>query len=118
VDAVQIEQVIINLLLNAIEAMRQSGIAHPTLTLQTAVQNGAVAVSVEDNGPGIDPAVVDQIFDPFFTTKQRGMGMGLSICRSIIEQHGGRLWADRAASGGAVFRLLLPTSEGVANHGQ
>ena len=118
VDAVQIEQVIINLLLNASEAMRQSGIAHPTLTLQTAVQNGAVAVSVEDNGPGIDPAVVDQIFDPFFTTKQRGMGMGLSICRSIIEQHGGRLWADRAASGGAVFRLLLPTSEGVANHGQ
>ncbi|HRX87451.1 MAG TPA: PAS domain S-box protein, partial [Phycisphaerae bacterium] len=112
VDAVQIEQVIINLLLNGIEAMRQARTEQPKFHVRTTLEGGAVSMTIADNGPGIDPAVVDQIFDPFFTTKERGMGMGLSICRSIIEQHGGRLWAEQAPAGGAVFTFLLPVSEG------
>jgi two-component system sensor kinase FixL len=112
VDAAQIEQVIINLLLNGIEAMRQHRLEIPKFHVRTARERGAVSITITDNGPGIDPAVVDQIFDPFFTTKERGMGMGLSICRSIIEQHGGRLWAEQAPTGGAVFTFLLPTAEG------
>jgi len=117
VDAVQIEQVIINLLLNGIEAMRQHRTAEPRFHVRTSHERGAINITITDNGPGIDPAVVDQIFDPFFTTKERGMGMGLSICRSIIEQHGGRLWAEQAPTGGAVFTFLLPASEGGQAYG-
>ena len=67
-----------------------------------------VLVSVEDSGPGIDPANIDRIFEPFFTTKSDGMGMGLAICRSIIEAHGGRLWASSGVDHGSVFSILLP----------
>jgi len=116
-DAVQIEQVIINLLLNGIEAMRHARTEIPRFVLRTGLDGRNVSFTVADNGPGIDPAVADQIFDPFFTTKERGMGMGLSICRSIIEQHGGRLWVEPSPTGGAVFTFLLPIPEGAAHHG-
>lgn len=116
-DAVQIEQVIINLLLNGIEAMRHARTEMPRFVLRTGLDGRNVSFTAADNGPGIDPAVADQIFDPFFTTKERGMGMGLSICRSIIEQHGGRLWVEPSPTGGAVFTFLLPVPEGAAHHG-
>jgi signal transduction histidine kinase len=108
-DRVQLQQVLMNLITNAIEAMTET--KHPRiLRIRTAVQepNGAL-VAVEDTGTGIDPKNVDRIFNPLFTTKPNGMGMGLSICRSIIEGHHGRLWASAGAAGGAVFQLVLPT---------
>ena len=74
-------------------------------------QTGGVLVSVRDSGPGIDPDHLDRVFEAFYTTKSSGVGMGLSICRSIIDAHGGRLWADTNASRGAVFRFTLPGAE-------
>ena len=71
--------------------------------------SGQVRVTIEDSGIGIEPQHIDKIFDPFFTTKGDGMGMGLSICRSIIEAHGGRLWASPGRSQGAVFQFTLPS---------
>jgi C4-dicarboxylate-specific signal transduction histidine kinase len=107
-NQVQLQQVILNLVMNAIDAMR----AVPTrvLSLKTAL-NGrdGVNVSIADTGVGIDPSKVDQIFKPLFTTKEHGMGMGLSICRSIIESHNGRILVS-AGERGAIFQLVLPTN--------
>ena len=91
-DRVQLQQVILNLILNAIEAM---GDNEPRdLSIETAENDGRnILVSVSDSGPGLDPATVDRLFEPFYTTKKGGMGIGLSICRSIIEAHEGRIWA-------------------------
>jgi signal transduction histidine kinase len=75
-----------------------------------ATGHNIVRVSIEDTGSGIDPANMDRIFQPLFTTKARGMGMGLSICRSIIESHGGRIWASAGASRGSIFQFELPVS--------
>ena len=74
-------------------------------------QTGGVLVSVRDSGPGIDPDHLDRVFEAFYTTKSSGVGMGLSICRSIIDAHGGRLWADMNAPRGAVFRFTLPDAD-------
>ena len=115
-DAVQIEQVLLNLVLNGIEAMDHAGPAPRQLTIHTNESTrGMVTVSVCDTGCGIDEPVLHQAFDPFFTTKPDGMGMGLSISRSIIEQHGGRIWARSNSEGGATFFFALPTDRGVSS---
>jgi signal transduction histidine kinase len=107
-DRVQLEQVILNLISNAIEAMSSMPDAR-VLRLTSALHNGdGVLITVEDSGPGIAPENLDKIFDTFFTTKPTGMGMGLSICRSIIEAHGGRLWASSVAPHGCIFHIVLP----------
>jgi PAS domain S-box-containing protein len=111
-DRVQLQQVVLNLILNAVEAMSTVETGRRELSISTEqTQTGGVLVSVRDSGPGIDPDHVDRVFEAFYTTKSSGVGMGLSICRSIIDAHGGRLWADMNASGGAVFRFTLPGTD-------
>lgn len=108
-DRVQLQQVILNLILNAIEAM--SGVDEGTrellISTREAEPNG-VLVGVRDSGPGLAPAILDHVFDAFYTTKSSGLGMGLSICRSIIEAHGGRLWATGHTPQGAFFQFTIP----------
>jgi C4-dicarboxylate-specific signal transduction histidine kinase len=107
-NRVQLKQVLFNLVTNAIEAMEL--VTDRRVLVKSELENGgAVRVTVEDSGSGIDAKVIDQIFTSFFTTKTDGMGMGLSICQAIIESHGGRLWASPSATRGAVFQFTLPT---------
>jgi two-component system, LuxR family, sensor kinase FixL len=110
-DRVQLQQVMINLVVNAIEAMDASG--HPRELTIVSGGDGASAVFVEvqDTGPGLDPDNVDLLFHSFYTTKPDGIGMGLAISRSIAEAHGGRLSAARNEPHGAIFRLTLPVEE-------
>jgi PAS domain S-box-containing protein len=109
---VQLQQVVLNLVNNAIEAMRATKREARLISMSSELREpGGIRVLVEDSGPGIDPDHLDRIFDPFFTTKRTGMGMGLSICRSIIEAHGGHLSASRARGGGSVFEIMLPADE-------
>jgi PAS domain S-box-containing protein len=105
-DRVQVQQVFMNLMLNAIEAMNESG---GELTVKSESQDGQLQLSVSDTGPGLPDGNVDQIFSAFFTTKPQGSGMGLAISRSIVESHGGRLWATANDGRGATFRFTLPT---------
>jgi signal transduction histidine kinase len=105
-DKVQLQQVLLNLILNALEAMAMSQGPH-ALRLTTGIKHGDVMVTIEDTGPGIDPNAADKIFTPFFTTKSGGMGMGLSICKSIIEAHHGHLTATSNGHG-AIFQIVLP----------
>jgi PAS domain S-box-containing protein len=105
-DRVQLQQVFMNLMLNAIEAMRDGG---GELTVKSQLQDGQLLFSVSDTGPGLPAGNVDQIFAAFFTTKSQGSGMGLAISRSIVESHGGRLWATANDGRGATFRFILPT---------
>jgi C4-dicarboxylate-specific signal transduction histidine kinase len=110
-DPVQLQQLILNLIVNAAEAMRTVQLR--VLRVQTnRSPSGTVCVSIEDTGPGISEADRAHIFDPLFSTKASGMGMGLSICRSIIENHGGKIWVGPAASGGALFQFELPAAAG------
>jgi two-component system sensor kinase FixL len=117
IDKVQIQQVMINLLRNAAEAMQHATTRE--LTVTTALEDRAfVAVSVADTGTGLPDKVRKRLFEPFVTTKSTGLGIGLSICRTIIEGHGGRLWAEPTKGGGAVFHFRLPiASETERNHG-
>ena len=109
-NRVQLQQVLFNLVSNAIEAMQSA--ADRKILIKSELESGSeVHVTVEDSGSGIDPKDIDKIFGSFFTTKIEGMGMGLSICRSIIESHGGRLWASPGHSQGAVFRFTLPAGK-------
>jgi signal transduction histidine kinase len=109
-DQAQLEQVFLNLVMNAIEAMNSSKSDHRVLELKTSVNEGhEVLVTVADSGPGVDAENLEKIFDAFFTTKADGMGMGLSICRSIIESHGGRLWA-LPGDPGLIFCVSLPSA--------
>jgi len=108
-DPIQITQVLLNLVLNAIQAMSDLNDGERKITIETRSQeNGLIEVSVTDNGPGVAPDVQPRIFEQFFTTKPQGLGMGLSISKSIIEAHGGQLWCNDGANGGAVFRMTLP----------
>ncbi|MBA3903472.1 MAG: PAS domain-containing sensor histidine kinase [Rhodocyclaceae bacterium] len=119
-DRIMIEQVVLNLVKNGIEAMQQARSFERELTV-TAKPDGerTVGVAVADRGTGIDAGNAEQLFVPFFTTKPEGMGMGLNICRSIIEYHGGRLWAQPNPGGGSVFRFTLPIrSGGEASRGE
>ena len=111
-DRVQVQQVLLNLIRNAMEAMDET----PRRELSIAAQpwEGAVALSVANSGSGISPAIQEQLFQPFVTTKQEGMGIGLSVCRTIVEAHGGRLWAEPNLGGGSVFRFTLPVAEAAA----
>jgi two-component system sensor kinase FixL len=109
-DKIQIEQVLLNLIRNAMDVMRDQD--ERELTIQTALgESGFVLVSVTDNGPGIAPEIASQLFQPFITTKEKGMGVGLTICQSIIEGHGGRIWAEENKPAGTAFRFLLPMEE-------
>jgi signal transduction histidine kinase len=108
-DRVQLQQVLMNLMMNSIDAMKNVD-GTRKLTLQSQrTESGQVLISVSDTGVGLPPQVAEQIFDAFFTTKPHGTGLGLRISRSIIESHGGRLWADGAAGRGATFHFTLPS---------
>ena len=111
-DGTQIEQVMLNLMLNGLEA---AAVAHGRtreVTVATAAQQGEIEVAVSDTGSGLAPAVERLLFTPFFTTKAHGLGLGLAICRSIVESHGGRLWASSQPGAGATFRFSLPLAGG------
>jgi signal transduction histidine kinase len=111
-DRVQLEQVIVNLVTNGIEAM--SAITHRPRLLRVGTQlddDGNALIAVEDSGVGIELSRVDRIFDPLFSTKPEGMGMGLAICRSIVEAHGGRLWASPQLPYGSIFRFTLSSAK-------
>ena len=114
-DRVELQQVILNLILNALEAMsgRSEG-ARELLISAGTTESGDVLVAVRDSGPGLAQAALDNLFNAFYTTKPNGLGLGLSICRSIIEGHGGRLWASANAPCGAVFQFTLPAQPDVA----
>jgi PAS domain S-box-containing protein len=108
-DRVQLQQVVLNLIMNAGEAM--SAMPDGSRMLKIISERGQpdeVIIAVEDSGPGVDPKNVDRIFDAFFTTKPQGMGMGLAICRSIVESHGGRLWTSARRPHGSIFYVTLP----------
>jgi PAS domain S-box-containing protein len=115
-DRVQLQQVILNLVLNAAEAMSMvdAGARQLLISTEEGGANG-VLVAVRDSGSGIDPEHIEHVFEAFYTTKSSGVGMGLSICRSIIEAHGGRMWADANEPGGAAFQFTLPGAEGLIN---
>ena len=109
VDRVQIQQVLFNLIRNAIDAMIDSPIR--SLCINTAAEPaGFVTISVEDTGSGISSGVAEQLFQPFVTSKQTGMGIGLSICRTIVEAHGGRIWFEPGRDQGTIFRFTLPAT--------
>ncbi|SIO27717.1 PAS domain S-box-containing protein [Bradyrhizobium erythrophlei] len=107
-DRVQLQQVLLNLIINAIEAMRDVGEEERELLISTRNEPDGVSVEVRDSGPGFTPAVLDRVFEAFYTTKPGGLGLGLSICRSIIEAHNGRLWASPNVPRGAIFRFIAP----------
>jgi hypothetical protein len=110
-DRVQLQQVVLNLLLNAVEAMGSREAGARELLISTEQDHTGVLVAVRDSGPGIDPEHIERVFEAFYTTKSSGVGMGLSICRSIIDAHGGRLWAEANEPRGAVFQFTLPSVE-------
>jgi len=110
VDRIQIQQVLFNISRNAIDAMIDSPIRSLAIS-SVAEPPGFVTVSIEDTGSGISDSVAAKLFQPFVTSKQSGMGIGLSICRTIVESHGGRIWFERAVGGGTIFRVTLPRAE-------
>ena len=107
-DQAQLEQVFLNLVMNAIEAMSTSKTGARALQVKTAVGENDVLITIADSGPGIDPKSIDKIFDTFYTTKPAGMGMGLSICKTIAEAHGGQLRASANNPHGMTFQITLP----------
>jgi C4-dicarboxylate-specific signal transduction histidine kinase len=110
-DSIQLQQVIMNLLLNAADAMAQSDPALRRILVSTKRVDRVAELSVSDTGPGIPSDRLASVFDPFFTTKASGMGMGLSIARSIVEAHGGEISVENGSEGGAIFRVKLPIDE-------
>jgi signal transduction histidine kinase len=111
-DRVQLQQVILNLIINAVQAM--SGVSEGSrgLLISTGKDaSGSVIVAVQDSGPGVKPESFEHLFDSFYTTKPGGMGMGLSICRSIVEAHGGRIWATPNAGPGITMQFTLPIND-------
>ncbi len=109
-DAIELQQVILNLLLNGAEALSQREPAERELTIATTQRAGTIELTVRDCGPGADPAHLQRMFEPFFTTKREGMGMGLTICAEIVRAHGGRLWAENGAGRGLTVHCLLPSA--------
>jgi two-component system sensor kinase FixL len=107
IDRVQIQQVLFNLIRNAIDAMIDSPVRELAIASEAGPE-GFVTVTIEDSGPGISETVAPQLFQPFVTSKQGGMGIGLSICRTIVEGHGGRIWPEPAAGSGTSFHFTLP----------
>jgi C4-dicarboxylate-specific signal transduction histidine kinase len=112
-DRVQLQQVVLNLIINAIKAMSGVSKGARELLISTGKADaGGVLVAVRDSGPGLDPKSTDRLFEAFHTTKPGGLGMGLTICRSIIEAHGGRLWVSANLARGAIFQFSVPASSG------
>jgi C4-dicarboxylate-specific signal transduction histidine kinase len=107
-DRVQLQQVILNLITNAIDAMGSVTERPRVLRVRSETKESDVVITVEDSGAGIDPKSTDRIFDTFYTTKADGMGIGLAICRSIIEAHGGRISASPGNPHGCIFQVVLP----------
>ena len=115
-DTVQIQQVVLNLLRNAMEAMNDPACAPRVITLHARAANReSVEISVRDRGTGISAEVEQQLFETFFSTKSFGLGLGLAISRSILESHGGRLWFTRNADRGTTFHIALPAVSGRAH---
>jgi signal transduction histidine kinase len=113
VDDVQLKQVLINLIMNAEQAMENFVSGEHRLVIRTSVGGpGKITVGIEDSGPGIEEGKLEHIFEPFFTTRQEGTGMGLAISRFIIEAHRGQMWAENQAERGARFCFSLPVVEG------
>jgi len=114
-DRVQLQQVILNLIINAVEAMSGVGEGSRALLIGTGIDDASsgVIVAVQDSGPGLNPQNFDRLFDPFYTTKPNGMGMGLSICRSIVEAHGGRVWIARGPGPGLTVQFTVPVGDGL-----
>ena len=110
-DRVQLQQVVLNLILNSVEAMGSVQAGVRDLTISSEKAQKAVLVAVRDTGPGINPAHLERVFEAFYTTKSSGVGMGLAICRSIVDAHGGRLWADANGPHGAVLQFTLPSAD-------
>jgi signal transduction histidine kinase len=109
-DRTQLQQVIVNLIMNATEAMDTFPTSARILRVVSEFdEKGDVFTSIEDTGPGIETGLLERIFDPMFTTKPAGLGLGLSICQSIIDGHGGRLWVVPNPIGGSIFRFSLPS---------
>jgi PAS domain S-box-containing protein len=114
-DRVQLQQVLLNLIINAIEAMRDVGEEERELLISTRNEPDGVSVEVRDSGPGFAPATLDRVFEAFYTTKPSGLGLGLSICWSIIEAHNGQLWASPNVPRGAIFRFIAPAHPAAAS---
>ena len=110
-DRVPLQQVLLNLILNAVEAMGSVEVEARELLISTEQDRAGALVGVRDSGPGIDSTHLERVFEAFYTTKPSGVGMGLSICRSIIDAHGGRLWAEANEPSGAVFQFTLRGAE-------
>jgi C4-dicarboxylate-specific signal transduction histidine kinase len=114
-DRVQLQQVVLNLVMNAIEAMQSA--APRTLSIRSCLSKpNFVHVAIEDTGTGIDPSNHDHIFNPMFTTNARGMGIGLSVCQSIVKSHNGRIWVTGGIEKGSIFQFELPTNVGQGDH--
>jgi signal transduction histidine kinase len=112
---IQLQQVMLNLILNAVEAMSGPSVTPRELLIRTEQDGpGGVLVAVQDPGPGLRPESLDRLFEAFYTTKADGLGMGLAICRSIIEAHGGRVWATQNLPHGATFKFTLPQQQETA----
>jgi C4-dicarboxylate-specific signal transduction histidine kinase len=112
-DPIQLQQVVLNLVMNGIDAVRASPSQDRLLLIRSSVtEPGVVKIAVEDRGSGLDPELTERVFAPLFTTKKTGIGLGLSITRSIIESHGGRIWAEPATPKGALFQFTLPVASG------
>ena len=109
-DRVQLQQVVVNLILNAVQAMGAVADRTREVLITTSQTPNQVCIGVRDTGHGLRPESLPRLFEPFYTTKPHGMGMGLSICRSIIEAHGGRLWATRCEPRGALFQFTIPAA--------
>jgi two-component system sensor kinase FixL len=107
-DRVQLQQVLLNLLLNAVDAMRGVPCRPRVVAVHARRRESVIEVAVRDRGSGMAADAVQRVFEPFYTTKGEGLGMGLSICRSIVQAHGGRLWAENNLQGGATFYFTLP----------
>jgi signal transduction histidine kinase len=108
-DRVQLQQVVLNLILNALQAMGTvSEDARQMLITTSQTEMNDLCIGVQDTGPGLSPENLSRLFEPFYTTKPNGMGMGLAICRSIVEAHGGRLWATACEPHGALFQFTIP----------
>ncbi|WP_346770457.1 ATP-binding protein [Sphingomonas sp. AOB5] len=106
VDRIQIQQVLVNLIRNAVEAMADSPVRELTVAARPGGK-GLVRISVSDTGPGIDRQIASRLFQAFASTKEQGMGLGLSICRTIVEAHGGRIWTEPRPGGGTIFQFTI-----------
>ena len=113
-DAVQFQQVLLNLLVNGLHAVAEQPSPRRRVIVRTASRDGGVEVSVQDRGKGIAESDLQQVFAPFYSTKGEGLGVGLSISRSIVETYGGRIWAENDPDGGAIFRIRLPAGSTAA----